>query len=136
MCESMIFRFLASIFAILLFGCGGPDEGIYSGKIGDKKKVEIRVNQDGEVVLDGYWKEALEVTHEPGTYKGEDMGALVFEGPASKKFKLRILYQEQGNELIIRAIQSRTYGPGARYISTEEKSAFTPPPRLRRLSVD
>ena len=68
-----------------------------------------------------------------GPIKGEDMGALVFEGPASKKFKLRILYQEQGNELIIRAIQSRTYGPGARYISTEEKSVFTPSPLTQAL---
>ena len=65
--------------------------------------------------------------------KGEDMDALVFEGPASKKFKLRILYHEEENELIIRAIQSRNYGPGARYVSTEEESVFDPPPRLLKL---
>ena len=34
------------------------------------------------------------------------MDAMVFEGPVSKKFKLRILYEEDQNGLIIRAIQS------------------------------
>jgi hypothetical protein len=92
--------------------------------------VEIRVTPDDEVILDGYWQEPLKGGHQKGTLKGEDMDALVFEGPASKKFKLRILYQEEENELIIRAIQSRNYGPGARYVSTEEESVFDPPPRL------
>ena len=96
MCKPMIFRFLASILQFYCLAVVGQNEGIYSGKIGDKKKVEIRVNQGKEVVLDGYWQEALKGTHEPVTYKGEDMGALVFEGPASKKFKLRILYQDAG----------------------------------------
>ena len=136
MCNTNIFRFLSYLLCLMMFGCGGPNEGIYTGEIGNKKKVQIQVSAEGEVILEGYWQEALKGTHERGTYKGEDMNALVFEGPAIKKFKLRILYQDQGNELIIRAIQSRTYGPGARYISTEEKAVFTPPPRLYRLTVD
>ena len=124
---------LSVIFLWAISGCGGPDEGIYTGKIGKKRKVEIRVSPDDEVVLDGYWQEPLKGEHQRGTLKGEDMDAFVFEGPASKKFKLRILYQEEENELIIRAIQSRNYGPGTRYVSTEEDSVFDPPPRLLRL---
>ena len=121
---------LSLIYLLGICGCGGPDEGIYTGKIGKKRKVEIRVTPDDEVILDGYWQEPLKGEHQRGSLKGEDMDALVFEGPASKKFKLRILYQEEENELIIRAIQSRNYGPGARYVSTEEESVFDPPPRL------
>ena len=92
--------------------------------------MEIRVSPDGEIKLSGYWKEELTGSHERGTLKGKDMDALVFEGPADKKFKLRFLYEEDGNDLVIRAVQSRTYGPGARYVSTEEDSVFDPPPRL------
>ena len=124
---------LSLIYLLGICGCGGPDEGIYTGKIGKKRKVEIRVSPDDEVILDGYWQEPLKGGHQRGTLKGEDMDALVFEGPASKKFKLRILYQEEENELIIRAIQSRNYGPGARYVPTEEESVFDPPPRLLKL---
>ncbi|MEK9772855.1 MAG: hypothetical protein VW576_04765 [Opitutae bacterium] len=132
----MIIRFCPILFFLLLCACGGPDEGIYQGKIGDKKKVEVRINQDGEVVLAGYWQEAIKGIHEHGTYQGQDMDALVFEGPAHKKFKMRLLYQEDGNDLIIRAVQSRTFGPGARYLPTEEDSVFNPPPRLTRQGGD
>ena len=45
--------------------------------------------------------------------RGKDMDALVFEGPESKKFKLRFLYEKDEDSLIIRAIHSRTYGPGS-----------------------
>lgn len=121
-------------FAIIagLLGCGGPDAGTYEGKIGGKKQVIIRVNEDGSVVLEGYWQESLKGSHERGTLKGEDMDALVFEGPQNKKFKLRMLYQKEADDLIILAIQSRTYGPGSRYVTTEKDSVFDPPPRLSR----
>ena len=58
------------------------------------------------------------------------MKALVFEGPEDKKFKLRILYEKEGEDWVVYAVQSRTYGPGARYVSTEEDSVFSPRPRL------
>lgn len=115
-------------------GCSGPEEGVYTGKIGKKKAVTIRIKADGLVELEGYWKEPLQGGHESGSLRGKDMDALVFEGPASKKFKLRFLYEKDGDSLIIRAIHSRTYGPGARYIPTEEDSALNPAPRLSRLS--
>ena len=113
----------------VLFGCGAPDEGTYSGTIGSKQ-VTVEVRPDGEIVLNGYWQRALTGSYERGTFQGKDMKALVFEGPADKKFKLRILYEEEGEEWVIYAVQSRTYGPGARYVSTEEDSVFSPPPRL------
>lgn len=114
------------------FGCGGPDDGIYQGKIGNKQNVIIRVESDGTILLDGYWKETLSGKHERGSLQGEDMDALVFEGPAKKKFKLRILYQTEGDDMIIRTIQSRIFGPGARYVPTESDAVFSPPPRLNR----
>jgi hypothetical protein len=126
--------FTSLILGVILYicatGCSGPEEGLYSGKIGNKRRVEISVSPDGEIKLSGYWQEELTGTHEHGTLKGEDMDALVFEGPADKKFKLRFLYEEDGNDMVIRAVQSRTFGPGARYVSTEEDSVFDPPPRL------
>ena len=115
-------------------GCSGPEEGVYTGKIGNKKEVIIRIKTDGLVELEGYWKQPLQGGHERGSLRGKDMDALVFEGPESKKFKLRFLYEKDEDSLIIRAIHSRTYGPGARYISTEEESALNPAPRLSRLS--
>ena len=130
MCKPVTSLFLGAILWIYATGCSGPEEGLYSGKIGNKRRVEIRVSPDGEIKLSGYWKEELTGSHERGTLKGKDMDALVFEGPADKKFKLRFLYEEDGNDLVIRAVQSRTYGPGARYVSTEEDSVFDPPPRL------
>ena len=48
---------LSLIYLLGICGCGGPDEGIYTGKIGKKRKVEIRVSPDDEVILDGYWQE-------------------------------------------------------------------------------
>ena len=129
MCKSFTYLVLGTILSICATGCSGPEEGLYSGKIGNKRRVEIRVSTD-EIKLSGYWQEELTGRHEHGTLKGEDMDALVFEGPANKKFKLRFLYEEDGNDLVIRAVQSRTYGPGARYVSTEEDSVFDPPPRL------
>jgi len=122
--------FLTFLFG--LSGCAGPEEGYYSGTIGSKKNVTIEVSHEGEMTLDGYWKESLHGRHETGSLKGETMDALVFEGPESKKFKLRLLYQEDGSDLLIRAIHSRTYGPGARYVPTEKKGVFEPPPRLSR----
>jgi hypothetical protein len=130
MCKAFISILLGAILYICATGCSGPEEGLYSGKIGNKRRVEIRVSSDGEIKLAGYWQEELIGRHERGTLKGEDMDALVFEGPANKKFKLRFLYEEDGNDLVIQAVQSRTYGPGARYVSTEEDSVFDPPPRL------
>jgi hypothetical protein len=129
MCKSFTYLVLGTILYICATGCSGPEEGLYSGKIGNKRRVEIRVSPD-EIKLSGYWQEELTGRHEHGTLKGEDMDALVFEGPANKKFKLRFLYEEDGNDLVIRAVQSRIYGPGARYVSTEEDSVFDPPPRL------
>jgi hypothetical protein len=129
MCKSFTYLVLGTILYICATGCSGPEEGLYSGKIGNKRRVEIRVSPD-EIKLSGYWQEELTGRHEHGTLKGEDMDALVFEGPANKKFKLRFLYEEDGNDLVIRAVQSRTYGPGARYVSTEKDSVFDPPPRL------
>jgi hypothetical protein len=130
MCKPFTYLILAVILFFCATGCSGPEEGLYSGKIGNKSRVEIKVSPDGEVTLNGYWQEELSGRHERGTLKGEDMNALVFEGPADKKFKLRFLYEEDGNDLVIRAVQSRTYGPGARYVSTEKDSVFDPPPRL------
>ena len=119
-----------------ILGCAGPEEGVYTGKIGKKKEVTIRVLSDGLVELEGYWKDTLQGRHDRGSLKGKDMNALVFEGPADKRFKLRFLYEEDAESLIIRAIHSRTYGPGARYIPTEEDSALNPAPRLARLSPE
>jgi hypothetical protein len=117
------------VFVFILFGCGAPGDGIYSGKIGSKQ-VTVEVKPDGEIALTGYWQRPLSGAYERGTFQGKDMKALVFEGPVDKKFKLRILYEEEGEDWVIYAVQSRTYGPGARYVSTEEDSVFSPPPRL------
>jgi hypothetical protein len=126
---------LLLFFCLLGFlGCSGPEEGVYTGKIGTKKAVTIRIKTDGLVELEGYWKQPLQGGHDKGSLKGKDMHALVFEGPVGKKFKLRFLYEMEGESLVIRAIHSRTYGPGARYIPTEEDSALNPAPRLSRLS--
>jgi hypothetical protein len=121
---------------LLLFcGCGAPDEGTYTGKIGTKN-VSIEVDQEGAITLQGYWQKPLRGSYDRGAYKGKDMSALVFEGPAGKKFKLRILYEEDGEEWVVHAVQSRAYGPGARYVPTEEDSVFSPPPRLSRKPSD
>lgn len=125
---------LLAICLLGCLGCSGPEEGVYTGKIGKKKEVTIRIKTDGLVELEGYWKQPLQGGHDQGSLRGKDMDALVFEGPESKKFKLRFLYEKDEDSLIIRAIHSRTYGPGARYISTEEESALNPAPRLSRLS--
>jgi hypothetical protein len=113
----------------ILFGCGAPDEGTYTGKIGSKQ-VTITVTPLGEIILKGYWQKTLTGFYERGTFQGMDMKALVFEGPEDKKFKLRILYEKEGEDWVVYAVQSRTYGPGARYVSTEEDSVFSPRPRL------
>ena len=128
------FSFLLVCCLLVFLGCSGPEEGVYTGKIGNKKEVTIRIKTDGLVELEGYWKQPLQGSHESGSLRGKDMDALVFEGPESKKFKLRFLYEKDEDSLIIRAIHSRTYGPGARYIPTEEDSALNPAPRLSRLS--
>lgn len=124
------------ILIFILAGCGGPDEGIYSGKIGNKSQVEVRIMDDGSVFLEGYWQETLSGVYERGSLRGKEMDALVFEGPPNKRFKLRILYEKSGNELIIRSVQSRTFGPGARYLPTEKGSVFEPPPRLTKMVND
>ena len=93
-------------------GCGAPDDGIYSGKIGSKQVTIEGVKPDGEIVLNGYWQRPLSGAYERGTFQGKDMKALVFEGPEDKKFKLRILYEEEGEDWVVYAVQSRTYGPG------------------------
>jgi len=126
--------FLLAFCLLGCLGCSGPEEGVYTGKIGNKKEVIIRIKTDGLVELEGYWKQPLQGGHERGSLRGKDMDALVFEGPESKKFKLRFLYEKDEDSLIIRAIHSRTYGPGARYIPTEEDSALNPAPRLSRMS--
>jgi len=118
-----------------LAGCaGGPEEGTYTGAIGKKDQIVLTINPDGSARLEGYWQESLTGTHERGSLKGQNMDALVFEGPESKKFKLRILYVEDDNGLIIHAIHSRNYGPGARYVPTEKDGVFSPPPRLTKFS--
>ena len=120
---------LCFVVAFIFFGCGAPDVGIYSGKIGSKQ-VTVEVKPNGKIVLNGYWQRPLTGSYERGTFQGKDMKALVFEGPEDKKFKLRILYEEEGDDWVVYAVQSRNYGPGARYVSTEEDSVFSPPPRL------
>ena len=118
-----------------LAGCaGGPEEGTYTGAIGKKDQIVLTINPDGSARLEGYWQESLTGTHERGSLKGQNMDALVFEGPESKKFKLRFLYEEDDNGLIIQAIHSRNYGPGARYVPTEKDGVFSPPPRLTKVS--
>ena len=134
MSSPSIVTFLLVFCLFGFLGCSGPEEGVYTGKIGNKKEVTIRVLSDGLVELEGYWKDTLQGRHDRGSLKGKDMNALVFEGPADKRFKLRFLYEEDAESLIIRAIHSRTYGPGARYIPTEEDSALNPAPRLSRLN--
>ena len=134
MSSPSIVSFLLVFCLFGFLGCSGPEEGVYIGKIGNKKEVTIRIKTDGLVELEGYWKQPLQGGHDQGSLRGKDMDALVFEGPESKKFKLRFLYEKDEDSLIIRAIHSRTYGPGARYISTEEESALNPAPRLSRLS--
>ena len=120
---------LCFVVVFILLGCGAPDVGIYSGKIGSKQ-VTVEVKPDGKIVLNGYWQSPLTGSYERGTFRGKDMKALVFEGPEDKKFKLRILYEEEEEDWVVYAVQSRTYGPGARYVRTEEDSVFSPPPRL------
>jgi len=124
---------ICSVFLIIMTGCGGPDEGIYSGVIGSKKNIRLFVGSDGIIELEGYWRENLIGRHEKGSLKGKNMDALVFEGPKEKNFKLRFLYEKEGGDMIIRAIQSRTYGPGSRYVPTEKDSVFDTPPRLSLL---
>jgi len=114
---------------LLICGCGGPSEGHYSGKVGFKN-VDIHVDSEGVVTLDGYWQEPLTGSFERGSLKGKNLDALVFQGPVQKKFKLRILYEEDGDDWMIHSIQSRTFGPGARYLPTENESVFKPLPRL------
>ena len=42
------------VFCLLGFlGCAGPEEGVYTGKIGNKKEVTIRIKTDGLVNLKG-----------------------------------------------------------------------------------
>ena len=134
MSSPSIVSFLLVFCLFGFLGCSGPEEGVYTGKIGNKKEVTIRIKTDGLVELEWYWKQPLQGGHDQGSLRGKDIDALVFEGPESKKFKLRFLYEKDEDSLIIRAIHSRTYGPGARYISTEEESALKPAPRLSRLS--
>ena len=84
--------FLLAFCLLGCLGCSGPEEGVYTGKIGNKKEVTIRIKTDGLVELEGYWKQPLQGGHDQGSLRGKDMDALVFEGPESKKFKLRFLY--------------------------------------------
>ena len=136
MSNPALFLSIWSVSLIVLTGCGAPEEGIYTGVIGSKKNIRLYVGTDGVIELEGYWRENLVGRHEKGTLKGKNMDALVFEGPKEKNFKLRFLYQEEGKEMVIRAIQSRTYGPGSRYVPTEKDSVFDPPPRLSLVRKD
>jgi hypothetical protein len=137
MSKPALFLAIWSVFLVVVTGgCGGPDEGIYTGVIGSKKNIRLFVGSDGIIELEGYWRENLVGRHEKGSLKGKNMDALVFEGPKEKNFKLRFLYEEKGREMVIRAIQSRTYGPGSRYVPTEKDSVFDPPPRLSLLGQD
>ena len=125
--------FLASFIALAMFGCAALDEGQYSGRIGKKREVTLRILPDSTVELEGYWQEPLQGTQETGNLKDKTYDALVFLGPEDKKFKLRFIYEKDGEDLVILAIHSRTFGPGARYAPTEPDSLFTNPPRLTRL---
>lgn len=115
-----------------MFGCSNPQEGTYCGNVGSKKNVSLSISANGTVELNGYWSETLVGRHERASLKGENVDAFVFDGPANKKFKLRILHRKSDDYLSILAIQSRSYGPGTRYAPTEEDSVFEPPPRLVR----
>ncbi len=132
-CKRFFLGGFGCLCVLVLAGCPGPEEGIYEGRIGTKRQVSLSVAADGQAELRGYWQETLHGSYERGSLRGEDMEALVFEGPESKKFKLRILYQEADGCMIIRGIQSRAFGPGARYLPTEKESVFDPPPRLFQL---
>ena len=128
--------FSLGAFLILGFmGCSRLEEGTYQGRIGSKNKVTVRVYPEGIIEVEGYWRDKLAGSRERGTFRGRDVDALVFEGPEDRRFKLRFLYEEEDGGLIILSIQSRTFGPGARYLPTEEDSVFDPPPRLIRLPM-
>ncbi len=128
MMTSSTFRGLVTLFLVLAtLGCGGSGlDGEYAGRIGDKMEVSLVFSDDGQVELRGYWPEPLNGSYEKASLRGEAVDALVFWGPEEKKFKLRVMYAKDDDKLEILGIHSRTIGPGARYVSTESESSFSP----------
>jgi len=61
--------FLASFIALAMFGCAALDEGQYSGRIGKKREVTLRILPDSTVELEGYWQETLQGTQETGNLR-------------------------------------------------------------------
>ena len=115
-------------FFLLLatWGCGGSGlEGEYFGRVGDKREVSMIFAEGEDVELRGYWPEPLKGTYEQASLRGESVDSVVFWGPEEKKFKLRIMYVIESENLRILGIHSRAIGPGARYIATEPDSSFS-----------
>lgn len=122
---SSTFRGLVSLWLVFAAGCGGGDlEGLYQGTIGTKNKVVLDFSSDESIGLRGYWSQELQGEFAQSNLRGKTVDSIVFLGPESKPFKLRICYKEREDYLEILAIHSRTFGPGARYLPTEEDSAF------------
>ena len=77
MSSPSIVSFLLVFCLFGFLGCAGPEEGVYTGKIGKKEEVTIRIKTDGLVGLEGYWKQPLKGGHERGSLRGKDMDALL-----------------------------------------------------------
>ena len=78
MSSPSIVSFLLVFCLFGFLGCAGPEEGIYIGKIGNKKEVTIRIKTDGLVELEGYWKQPLQGGHDQGSLKRQGYGCTCF----------------------------------------------------------
>ncbi len=128
-----------SLFILLaIWGCGGSGlDGEYIGRIGDKKEVSMIFADGGDVELRGYWTQPLKGSYEQASLRGESVDSVVFWGPEDKKFKLRIMYVIESENLRILGIHSRAIGPGSRYISTEPDSSFSSNrPIMKKIQAD
>ena len=128
-----------SLFILLaIWGCGGSGlDGEYIGRIGDKKEVSMIFADGGDVELRGYWTQPLKGSYEQASLRGESVDSVVFWGPEDKKFKLRIIYVIESENLRILGIHSRAIGPGSRYISTEPDSSFSSNrPIMKKIQAD
>ena len=128
-----------SLFILLaIWGCGGSGlDGEYIGRIGDKKEVSMIFADGGDVELRGYWTQPLKGSYEKASLRGESVDSVVFWGPEDKKFKLRIMYVIESENLRILGIHSRAIGPGSRYISTEPDSSFSSNrPIMKKIQAD
>ena len=136
---SSISKTACSLFILLaIWGCGGSGlDGEYIGRIGDKKEVSMIFADGGDVELRGYWTQPLKGSYEQASLRGESVDSVVFWGPEDKKFKLRIMYVIESENLRILGIHSRAIGPGSRYISTEPDSSFSSNrPIMKKIQAD